>query len=196
MRIGTTHKFFMSTFGIVALSVLIGIFISLLIGASGYLIYVGWSFKKIVVETRSTLIEHRKEWAGALKSLGDTLAQHRTLTEAQIGRINGQQIGEAVERFSHLVTNFVAVAKRSEAAALAIIQCTKQWLSQDADEDDNDNGANSVPASRLPTGPIPGTDPLTGYATAAPGEHFVSRSRVALDDSTVLAEESANNTQT
>ncbi|HXN71528.1 MAG TPA: hypothetical protein VN861_03130 [Candidatus Acidoferrales bacterium] len=195
----------MSTFGVVALSVLIGVFISLLIGASAYLIFVAWSFKKIVTETRATLTAHREQWATSLTGLSAILTQHRTETSHAISAINGQQIGEAVERFSQLIVNFGKVAQRSEAAAIAITTCTREWLASDTTDEEDDGssttgpGIPGIPSSYRPPSVggsgIAGVG-LDGYAVAAPGEHFIGRSKVAISDAEALLQEQTDHTQT
>ena len=196
----------MSVVGIVALSLLAGLFIAMLIGISGWLLWVGLQFRKIVIETRDTLSQHCEQWATSLTELGAILTQHRTETSHAISAINGQQIGEAVERFSQLIVNFGKVAQRSEAAAIAITQCTRQWLA-DATEDEEDTdtsptgpGIPGIPSPYRPPSagghaPIPGIGP-DGYAVAAPGEHFIGRSKVAISDAEALLQEQTDHTQT
>jgi hypothetical protein len=170
----------MSTVGIVSLSLLAGLFIALLIGVSGWLLWVGLRFDKTVASTQSTLATHREEWAGALKSLGSTLEIHRAEISKVIASINGAQLQKEVAHFSSLVNEQRISAQRLEIAANAITTCTKQWLSEGA--------FDAAP-------PVAGVDE-SGYAHVAPGEpSYVSRSRTAADDIAALAEESADVTQ-
>ena len=171
-----------STVGIVALSLLAGLFIAMLIATSAWLVWQGYQFKKIVIETRSTLATHRQEWANNLSQLSVTLESHRTEINHAIAKINGDQLSKAVQLFSQLVQEQRSSAQRIERAAIAVGTFTQQWLAEGALGGANESAANSS---------SPGVTP-DGFAAAEPGERFVLRSRTATDDASVLEEESAD----
>jgi hypothetical protein len=170
----------MSVVGIVALSLLAGLFIALLIGVSGWLLWVGIQFRNTVSTTQATLAAHRTEWSTTLLSLGVTLETHRAEISKVIASINGAQLQKEVTHFSQLVNEQRISAQRLEIAANAITTCTKQWLSEGAFDD---------------APPVAGVDE-SGYAATRPGEPaYISHSRTAADDRAALAEESADVTQ-
>jgi len=170
----------LSVVGIVALSLIAGLFIALLIGTSAWLVYVGLSFRRIVQSTSTTLAEHRDQWANALAEFRTMLDLHRTQFDAQIKSINGRQIGEAVAQLVQLVKEERIAAQRIERAATAVGTFTQQWLAEGV------RGYTSV------TEVTP-----DGYAVSDPGDgHWVSRSRTAIDDSSVIADESRDVTST
>jgi hypothetical protein len=163
-----------STVGIVALSLLAGLFIALLIGVSGWLLWVGLQFRKTVAATSATLSAHRQEWSTTLESLRSTLETHRTQFDAQIKSIGGRQIEAAVTQLVQLVKEERIAAQRIERAAIAVGTFTQQWLSEGVREDTE----------------ITEVTP-EGYAASAPGERFIGRSRVSLEDAAALEAESA-----
>jgi hypothetical protein len=173
-----------STFGVVALSILIGLFLALLIGAAGFLIYVGFGFRKTVIETQTTLTQHREEWSTTLKSLGVMLETHRAEINRSISSINGDELARAVKLFTTLVQEQRASATRIERAASAIGRFTTEWLARES------LGPDLEPITE-------GIDESTGYAASTPGEPpYITRSRTAADDAQVLADEGEQVTET
>lgn len=173
----------MSVIGIIALSLIAGLFIALLIGASGWLIYIGLQFRRTVIATESTLASHRDEWATTLNSLRSTLETHRAEISQSIAKINGQELSHAVKLFVSAVQDQRSAAIRIERAASAIGRFASEFLSERALDE------TISPITE-------GIDTATGYASSSPGESsFVSRSRTAIDDAAVLAQESEDVTQ-
>jgi hypothetical protein len=171
----------MGTFGIVALSILVGLFLALLLGVSGFLLFVGFQFRATVTSTQTTLAAHREDWALAVKSLSAMLETHRAEISKAIISINGAQLQKEVAHFAQLINEQRISAQRLEIAAVAITTCTKQWLAEGAFDD---------------APPVAGVDE-SGYAATRPGEpSYVTRSRTAADDIAALAEESEDVTQT
>jgi len=168
----------MSTVGIVALSLLAGLFIALLIGVSGWLLFVGIQFRRTVAAISLTLAQSQSEWTTSLKELRNILSEHRSLTDASIKNINGEKLSISVEKLEVTTKYLTQVARRNENAAIAIGRFVQHII--------NLPDADSV------------TEGVTeeGYAAAEPGERFIARSRVAADDATALAEESAEVTET
>jgi hypothetical protein len=162
----------MSTFGIVALSILVGLFLALLLGASGFLIYVGFGFRKTVAAISLTLAQSQSEWTTSLKELRNILSEHRSLTDASIKNINGEKLSVSVEKLEVTTKYLTQVARRNENAAIAIGRFVQHII--------NMPDADSV---------TEGVDEQ-GFAAAEPGERFTGRSRVALDDAAALAAES------
>ena len=163
----------MGTVGIVALSLLAGLFIALLIGTSAWLIYQGHLFKRVVIETRETLSAHRQEWSTTLDALRVMLDSHRTQFDAQIKSIGGRQIEAAVAQLVQLVKEERSAAQRIERAAIAVGTFTQQWLAEGVREDTEITEVTG-----------------DGYAASTPGEHWIGRSRVAAEDAAALAAES------
>jgi len=203
----------LSVVGIVALSLLVGAFLIAIIGLSVWLVYLilrlregvsafNSACKSFTDETGNLLTLHRSELRSVhanldqslitrLSELDDTITkfgtilnEHRVKTDAQIQRINGQELSAAVARFDTFTKVAVAAATRIERAGSAIGTFTREWISQSA------LGEDLQPVTE-------GVDLSTGYAVTEPGESpFVSRSRTAADDAAVLADESAEVTQT
>lgn len=172
----------MSVIGIVALSLLAGLFLALLIGTSAWLLWQADQFKKTVTATRDTLASHREHWDGALKSLSVMLESHRVEISQSIARINGDELSRAVKMFVGLIQEQRSAASRTEQAAGAIGRFAREFLSERALDD------NLTPITE-------GIDQETGYARTSPGDKFVSRSHVAASDAEALADESADVTQ-
>ena len=203
----------MSVVGIVALSLLVGAFLIAIIGLSVWLVYLilrlregvsafNSACKSFTDETGNLLTLHRSElrsahanldqsitnrlsdWDDSVTKFGIVLESHRTEINHAIGKINGEELSKAVKLFTTLVQEQRASATRIERAASAIGNFTRQWLEQSA------LGEDLHPITE-------GVDLSTGYAVTEPGESpFVSRSRTAADDAAVLADESAEVTQT
>jgi hypothetical protein len=144
----------------------------------------GALWERSITSLADTLTARHREWSMVTDKFGDTLAAHRTLTDEQIRKINGQELSEAVAKFAALTQQEAAAATRIERAAIAIGTFTREWLS------DRAIGDTLEPVTE-------GIDPATGYAATRPGEpSYVSRSRTAADDIAALAEESEDVTQT
>jgi hypothetical protein len=148
----------------------------------------GELWQKAISSLAETLTAYHKDWATTIDNFSRILEAHRTKTDEQIRKINGQELSEAVQRFSTFTKHSTEAATRIERAASAIGRFTTQWLSQDVIEDDE----TGVPSITAP--PVAGITP-EGYAAAAPGERFISTGRTAVDDAAVLAEESDDVTQ-
>jgi hypothetical protein len=135
-------------------------------------------FRKTVTATSETLAQHRTEWANTLKELRSTLDNHRAQTDASIRLINGEKLSISVEKLEVTTKYLTQVARRNENAAIAIGRFVQHIIN------------------------MPDADAITegvteeGFAASEPGERFIARSRVALDDAAALAEESAEVTET
>jgi hypothetical protein len=162
-----------STVGIVALSLLAGLFIALLIGVSGWLVFIGLSFRKTVAAISLTLAQSQSEWTTSLKELRNILSEHRSLTDASIKNINGEKLSVSVEKLEATTKYLTQIARRNENAAIAIGRFVQHIINM-PDADSVTEGVNEE-----------------GYAAAEPGERsWTSRSRVAIEDAAALAAES------
>jgi hypothetical protein len=161
-----------SVIGIVALSLLAGLFLALLVGTSVWLIIVGLGFKKTVAATSATLAEHREQWTIALKELRNTLDTNKAETAHAIKSINGEKLSVSVEKLEVTTKYLTQVARRNENAAIAIGRFVQHIINM-PDADAITEGVDEQ-----------------GFAAAEPGERFTGRSRVALDDASALAAES------
>jgi len=137
------------------------------------------SWARAISSLSDTLTHHHQEWSLTTDKFSSILNTHRSSTDEQIRRINGQELSEAVSKFATLCQQEAAAATRIERAAIAIGTFSRIWL--------NDQALNEriEPLTE-------GVDNATGYAAAEPGERFVLRSRTATDDASVLEEESAD----
>jgi hypothetical protein len=161
-----------STVGIVALSLLAGLFIAMLIGVSGWLVFIGLSFRKTVALITATLTQSQSEWTTSLKELRNILSEHRSLTDASIKNINGEKLSVSVEKLEVTTKYLTQVARRNENAAIAIGRFVQHIINM-PDADAITEGVDEQ-----------------GFAAAEPGERWTGRSRVALDDASALAAES------
>lgn len=161
-----------------ALSLLAGLFIALLIGVSGWLVFIGLSFRKTVAAISATLAQSQSEWATSFKELRNILSEHRALTDASIKNINGEKLSISVEKLETLTKYIAQVARRNENAAIAIGRFVQHIINM-PDADSVTEGVNE-----------------DGFAASEPGERFVGRSQVALDDAAALEAESAEVTGT
>jgi hypothetical protein len=195
----------LSTLSIVVLSILASLFAILLITATSALIYtlvrqqrVTAAFEHFIDETVSNLTDisaaNREAIAKSLadhsstlsllsKEISSTLETHRAQVDAQISKIRGEEISTAVKDFLSIVPKQTQVATRIERAVLLFTDLVKHLAGE---YEISDSDIQRAQASGL--GP-------ESYAPAAPGERYVSRSRVAVGDSEALADEAADHTQ-
>jgi hypothetical protein len=155
----------MSTLGVVALSMLAGLFISFLVGVSVYLAWYGYRLRSLhgdaikaaqTAEQRLGLLEGK---------IGDILREHSRQMNEVVSKINGEQISQAA-------VTITGSAKRIERACVAFGTLAQTLLSEDA------LGLAKVRDSNL------GAEE---YAPATPGERFVTQNRTAAQDSDDLA---------
>lgn len=161
----------MSTLSIVALTILASLFAILLIAAISALVYV-----HLLVRRQLSL------FTLTLDNAKSKIDSNYARMEALVGTINGQKITEAVNRFLEQIPRQAQTATRIEQACLAF-QSALKLISEE-----QDISGSAIDRARA-SGLLPDS-----YASAAPGESFLSRSRVAEGDAIALQEESGRNT--
>lgn len=162
----------MSTLSIVVITVLVALFSILLLASLAGLIYV-------YILTRRQISSFSLTVDGTRLKLDSQLAEIRTL----VASVHGDQISKASEAFLQQIPRQAQIATRIEQAVLLF----KDLVVHVAGEEE-------ISGSALDRARQSGLGP-EDYATAAPGEHFVSRSRTAAGDAAALAEEEAVNAQ-
>jgi hypothetical protein len=173
----------MSTLSIVVLSVLAAIFSLILIASIGVLIWLLLRQHRALAQFLSALETHSGKLSLLESKIGGTLEIHRAKVDEQISKIRGEEISTAVKDFLVIVPKQAQVATRIERAVLLFTDLVKHLA-----------GEYEISESDIQRAKASGLGPES-YATAAPGEHYISRSRVTADDASALADEAADHTQ-
>jgi hypothetical protein len=184
-----------STISIVVISVLAAIFAFIIIAAIAVLIWLlirqhrlSLSLDRSNLELQSaiakSLADHSSTLSLLSKEISTTLELHRSMTDAQISKIRGEEISVAVKQFVEIIPRQAAIANRVEQAFILLTRLAATITGE------ADISGSAIDRAR-DSGLLPDS-----YATAAPGEHYVTRSRVAEGDAAALAEESTANTST
>jgi len=212
-----------SVIGIVALSLLVGMFILAMLALSGWLVYLlivfrrelsalRLSFKSFIDDTGNLLTLHRTE----IRSAFETQSKSLTATLDSLDNSIANRLSELDE----IVTRFGVILAEHRTRTDAQIQTINgQELSAAVNRFDNFTKTAISAATRIERAasaigtftkewlsdraidesiqPLTeGIDLSTGYAATAPGEPpFVTRSRVALNDARALEEESLSVTE-
>lgn len=153
----------MSALSIIVLSVLAALFALLLLASIAALIYAHIVLRREVVN-----------FSLLIKSSGVKM-------ESLIAGVQGEKIQQAAQGFLQQIPRQAALVSRIEKATLLFIDVVKHL-----------QGEIEISGSDLDRARESGLGPES-YATAAPGEHYVTRSRVAEGDAAALLEESAFN---
>ena len=163
----------LSTISVVAISAFSVLFLLLLVVAAASVVYANLRVHRLI-ENFTLLV---RETSGKLDS-------NHTRMETLVSNIRGDKIEKAIQEFLSIVPTFAKIATRNEQAVVLFSQLVKALT-----EEQGISGSDIERARASGLGP-------ESYAPAAPGEHYVSRSRVAASDAEVLAEEVADNSQT
>lgn len=213
----------MGTIGIIALSLLAGLFIALLIGVGAWLIVLLIAFRRDVHalttsihtftdDTTNLLTLHRSEirsaftsqsetWANSINSLSDALTRRHSEWSSEVQKF-ATILAQHRDSINHAIAQINGQALAE--AVKTLIDLTRQ---QTAIATRNERAATAILTctrewlSNAAYGdnaePLTeGVDAATGFAATQPGEPpYVSRSRTARDDEAALREESAEVTQ-
>lgn len=161
-----------STLSIVVLSILASLFSLLLIASISALVYANLQLRRKISEFSTTI-----QSAGVKM---DTQFNH---IETLIASVHGDRIEKAAEAFLQQVPRQAQLVTRIEKATLLFIDVVKHL-----------QGEIEIPDSAIERARESGLGPES-YAPAAPGEHYVSRSRTTALDAEALADEAADHTQ-
>ena len=180
----------MTTIAVVFLSVLAGLFLSLILAAACALIYQGYKLRSLVADLKSsmhsdatlvssalstlsadvarTFRDNQSEMSGMLVKLSSMISGHQTEIRTLITQINGEGLQLASRQI-------VLGAQRIEKAALAFAELSQVFI---ADRKVNPNELGEEE-----------------YAAPEPGEKFIFRSKSAALDAAALQAEAQEGTQ-
>lgn len=161
----------MSPLSIVVISVLAALFALLLLAAIGALIYAHILVRREIASFSLTV-----------RDSGVKLESQCIRIEGLIGSVHGDKIEKAAKEIIAVIPQLAKVATRNEKVALLIID-TLNHIRQE----EGISGGDLERARASGLGP-------EDYATASPGERYVSRSRTAESDAEALAIESESAT--
>lgn len=163
----------MSTLSIVVLTVLASLFAILLIAAISLLVYAHILVRRQISAFSLTV-------DNSTTRMDSQFARIETL----VSSIHGDRIQQAAQQFIEQIPRQAAIATRIEAACIAF-QGALRLISEE----------QSISGSAIDRARESGLGPES-YASAAPGESYISRSRTSEGDETARAEESSLNTST
>src|SRR5208337_839083 len=162
----------MSTISIIVITVIAALFSVFLLIAVGLLTYAHILLRRQIAGFSLTVNESRIK-----------LDSQFARIEALIGTIHGDQIQKAAQEFLQQIPRQAALVTRIEKATILFIDAIKSI-----------GGEFEISGSAVQRAAASGLGP-EDYATAAPDERFVTRSRTAQGDAIALDEESALNSQ-
>lgn len=162
----------MSTLSIVVLSILASLFALLLLASIGALVYAHVLLRRQIAE-----------FSSLVQSTGSKMDSQFARIESLIGTIHGDRIEKAAAEFLAQIPKQAQLVTRIEKATLLFTDLVKHIA-----------GEVEISGSDIERARASGLGPES-YAPAAPGESYVSRSRVSSGDAEALAEESELNTQ-
>jgi hypothetical protein len=160
----------MSTLSIVAISAFSVLFLILLLAAASSIVYAHILLKREI--QNFTLL---------VNQVSGKLDSNHVRMETLVSNIRGDKIEKAAQDFIAIVPRQAALATRIEQAVILFSQLVKEITTEQG------ISGSAIDRAR-DSGLLPDS-----YATAAPGEHYISRSRVAEGDAAAIAEESALN---
>ena len=165
----------MSTLSIVTITVIAAFLVIFLIAAIAALVYV-------YITVRKQLTAQIASLSLTATGIGARFDSSQTKLELLIANVHGDKIEKAAQVLLGVVPQISKACTRIEQSLTTFRQTLEVLQSE-----------REIPDSALDrarqSGLLPGS-----YAPAQPGEHYVSRSRVAAEDAIAFAEESADNT--
>ena len=165
----------MSTLSIIVLSVLAAIFSILTLAAISALAY-----------THLLVRRQISEFTSIVTSTGIKLDSQIDRIDRLISNVQGDKLSRAAQAILESIPKQLQTAVRMEKTVIAFTEALK-IIGGEQEREISDEAIQRARASGL--GP-------ESYASAAPDEHYVSRSRSATEDAIARAEEAADNTAT
>lgn len=171
----------MGTASIAAISAFVVLFALLMIGSACAIVYTLIILRREQSKLSTLITQSDLRFESHSISLRNTLESHRAQFDAQIIRINGAQLQEAVKVFHEDLTHYAKSATRIEKAAVALGDFATSML-----------GEREITDADLDKARRSGLNP-TDYAPAPRGERYASFTRTADGDREDLAEEAEDN---